>query len=46
MLQLFLVSERCSDKLAAGKKVLYVEFSKLNSVFFRLVLAANLAQLS
>ena len=46
MLQLFLVAERCSDKLAAGKKVLCVEFSKLNSKFFRLALAANLDQLS
>ena len=46
MLQLFLVSERCSDELVEGKKVICVEFSMLILVLFRLVLAAIFSQLS
>ena len=46
MLQLFLVSEQCLDELAEGKGFLSVEFSMLSSVFFRLVVAAILNQLS
>ncbi len=46
MLQLFLVSEGCSDELVEGKGVLCLEFSMLDSVFFRLVLVAKLDQFS